>query len=448
MVLRWDRFSRNAPEAYNMIARLAKMAIEVNAIEQPIDFSIPEQKMMLSFYLTIPEVENDRRAMNTTNGMRKNMKEGRWVSTAPIGYKNARDAQNKPLLIQTEKAEAIRKAFEQYATGNYAMEVLRKQMNEEGIKISKNHFTRLLRNPVYCGQIRIKAYRNEEEEIVRAIHEPIVNEELFYEAQRVMAGKKRVLAKITKAREEFPMRGYLVCHQCGGNLTASRSKGRGGLYDYYHCNSGCKERIPANIVHNGFEKWLKSISIKQEIAELYIAVVENVFKNNEVNREVEIVHLTREIKTKEEMVDKAGRKLINDELDKDDYKRLKESIQLEIAGLRYRIGELQSMESGFMEYLRFGMFFLTNPYQYYSTATLEGKQKILGSIFPEKLVFAENNYRTAEPNEIVELLCNIDRDFRGSKKKKVAKNSDQFHQVIPMGLEPMTPTLKVLCSTN
>src|ERR1039457_5600475 len=50
MVVRWDRFSRNAPESYTMITRLRKIGIEVNAIEQPIDFSVPEQKMMLSFY--------------------------------------------------------------------------------------------------------------------------------------------------------------------------------------------------------------------------------------------------------------------------------------------------------------------------------------------------------------------------------------------------------------
>ena len=44
------------------------MNVEANAIEQIIDFSIPEQKMMLAIYLTAPEIENTRRAMNTTQG--------------------------------------------------------------------------------------------------------------------------------------------------------------------------------------------------------------------------------------------------------------------------------------------------------------------------------------------------------------------------------------------
>ena len=448
LVVRWDRFSRNAPEAYNMIARLAKMGIEVNAIEQPLDLGIPENKIMLAFYLAAPEVENDRRAINTTNGMRRNMKEGRWVSTAPLGYKNTRDGQNKPILIKSDKADLIKKAFTLYVTGNFPMEIVRKQLYSEGLKVSKNHFTRILRNPVYCGHIKIKPYRNEPEETVKGMHEPIISEDLFYEVQHVMAGKKRFISKISKVRDEFPMRGFLLCNSCGGILTASCSRGRGGKYYYYHCQSGCKERITTKTVHDSFEHWLNQIAMRPEIASLYIEVMEDVFKANETDRESEIIRLESELIKKTEMLDKGAKKLINDELDKDDYKRLKESIMNESATLRIRINELKEMESGFMEYVRFGVEILGNLPLYYGVANLEIKQAILGSIFPEKLIFSKNTYRTAEPNELIDWLYSVDRDFWHSKKRKVAKNGDQFHQVIPMGLEPMTPTLKVLCSTN
>lgn len=40
LVSRWDRFSRNAPESYKVIATLRKQGIEVNAVEQPINFNI------------------------------------------------------------------------------------------------------------------------------------------------------------------------------------------------------------------------------------------------------------------------------------------------------------------------------------------------------------------------------------------------------------------------
>lgn len=51
----WDRFSRNTTDAYEVIRRLKKLGIEPQAIEQPIDFSIPEMKAMLAIYLALPE---------------------------------------------------------------------------------------------------------------------------------------------------------------------------------------------------------------------------------------------------------------------------------------------------------------------------------------------------------------------------------------------------------
>ncbi|WP_288244455.1 recombinase family protein [uncultured Chryseobacterium sp.] len=73
---KWDRFSRNAGDAYQMIKLLLGNNISPQAIEQPLDMSIPENKMMLAIYLAAPEVENDRRALNTFYGMRRAQKEG------------------------------------------------------------------------------------------------------------------------------------------------------------------------------------------------------------------------------------------------------------------------------------------------------------------------------------------------------------------------------------
>src|SRR6185369_14195467 len=99
LFLKWDRFSRNVAESYAMIHQLNKLAIEPQAIEQPLDMSIPESKIMLAIYLAAPEVENDRRALNIFHGMRRGRKEGRWLGGKLRGYKNARDEKNRPIMI-------------------------------------------------------------------------------------------------------------------------------------------------------------------------------------------------------------------------------------------------------------------------------------------------------------------------------------------------------------
>src|ERR1035437_2823834 len=90
LFLKWDRFSRNAGDAYGMINILNKLGVEPQAMEQPLDLSIPENKIMLAFYLAEPEVENDRRSLNVIAGTRRAMKDGRHCTWAPLGFKNIR----------------------------------------------------------------------------------------------------------------------------------------------------------------------------------------------------------------------------------------------------------------------------------------------------------------------------------------------------------------------
>lgn len=104
LITKWDRFSRNQRDALQEIKSFSDFGIEVNAAEQWIDFAIPHNKMMLSIYLTIPEIDNDVRGINTRMGMRRSLKEGRWTGVAPTGYSNDRDHLKKPILIPNHKA--------------------------------------------------------------------------------------------------------------------------------------------------------------------------------------------------------------------------------------------------------------------------------------------------------------------------------------------------------
>ena len=106
LFMKWDRFSRNAGDAYQMINVLRKLGVEPQAIEQPLDLSVPENKMMLAFYLAAPEVENDRRALNTFQGLRRGKKEGRHMGMAPYGYANkATEDGKKYIALEPEKQQ-------------------------------------------------------------------------------------------------------------------------------------------------------------------------------------------------------------------------------------------------------------------------------------------------------------------------------------------------------
>lgn len=84
--LRWDRWSRNLHYALDEIKKLSSFGVKINTVEQPIDIENPDSKVLLSLYLTLPKVENDKNSMRTNEGSRRARMEGYWTGSAPRGY--------------------------------------------------------------------------------------------------------------------------------------------------------------------------------------------------------------------------------------------------------------------------------------------------------------------------------------------------------------------------
>jgi DNA invertase Pin-like site-specific DNA recombinase len=62
--------------------------ITLEFVEGNLCLKTPEDLLMFWIRPSIPEVENRRRAENTIRGLSQGLREGRWMSKAPIGYKN------------------------------------------------------------------------------------------------------------------------------------------------------------------------------------------------------------------------------------------------------------------------------------------------------------------------------------------------------------------------
>ncbi|MEC5143190.1 hypothetical protein [Chitinophaga sp. 212800010-3] len=62
--------------------------------------------------------------------------------------------------------------------------------------------------------------------------------------------------------------------------------------------------------------------------------------------------------------------------------------------------------------------------QPYKDGDVKKKRQIIGSIFPEKLVFDGINYRTARLNEAVKLIYTLDAGFPENKNGQTEMNFD------------------------
>lgn len=437
---KWDRFSRNAGDAYQMINILRKYGVEPQAIEQPLDLSIPENKMMLAFYLAAPEVENDRRALNVFFGMRRARKEGRWMGPAPIGYVNKTKEDGRKYITPDEKnGPLMTEVFHMLAESAYNTEQVLKIIRKKGLKCSKNNFWLAIRNPMYCGKIFIPKYKDEENMLVKGQHEPLISEALFHEVQDVLDGRKRKQRVKQTVDKNLPLRGFLVCPKCGRSLTGSASRGKRNYYHYYHCSrSTCKIRFSAIETNRLFDEKIKQYFPKPGMSELYrFALIDTYYRQTD-HRVNERKQLIREIEALEARLKNARNKYADLEMPAEDFFAIKNETMEAVKNLESKLSQLGTRERGIEQLVDTALEKLLRIRYLYEKGTIIEKRRVVCSIFPQKWIFNGSEHRTPRINEAASLIYAVDVGLVEIKNGTKPEISDLSRKADWTGLEPVS----------
>ena len=439
---KWDRFSRNAGDAYQMIGILKNLGIEPQAIEQPLDLSIPENKLMLAIYLSTPEVENDRRALNVLHGMRRARKEGRWMASAPIGYKNVVSENGKKLIVPKEpEASILKKSFERIATGQFSTEQIWKLGKEQGLKCNKNNFLVAMRNPVYCGKITVPKYKDEDKHLVQGVHEPLISESLFYDVQDVMDGRKRQRGTKIVSIDELPLRGFLLCSKCTRVLTGSASKGRTQYYYYYHCSTKCGCRYKAQDVNEVFFNEIKRYAPKPGVDEVCKEIILDVYNSDFASKGDGRKEVLDKIEALSKRQKNARELLLKGDLDGVEYKEIKIECESKINALEAKISDFSMNQISIEDDLNKAVNALSSLNGLTSLNDGKISRELIGSIYPEKFTFENLQHRTARVNEVASIMYQISSGLQVKKRRASTEFSDLPTWVRPPGLEPGTKRL-------
>lgn len=340
LFIKWDRFSRNIEYAYEMIGMLRKYKTTAMAIDQPIDFSVPESAVMLAIYLSVPEAENTRRALNTASGMRRARQMGRCPNKAPIGYVNITATDGKKFIAQKQpEARIIAWVFYQIKKNIYRITDVWKMATDKGLSCSLSNFSKLLRNPVYCGQIPMRLSSGEYE-MVTGIHEPLVSISAFYEVQDIINTKRKVSSRAEDIKHALFLRGFLKCPSCSRRFTGSFSRGSKNSYPYYHCRGKCRARVSANKVNHNYQQKLQKLMLSEKAIELFSHILDD--SNLHTNRAQyldERRRLLSQLAQQQLSLSKARRLFVEDILKIDDYSEFKREYLASSACLKKELGD-------------------------------------------------------------------------------------------------------------
>ena len=421
IVYKMDRLSRDTHDSLSLRITFDKLGIELKSVTEPFDRSAAGT-LSANILSVLAQFDNDQRAERTVAGMKQAVEEGRWIWRAPFGYR-LNKIDGKSILIQDEdEAAIVRQIFKLYGKGVKGRELISK-INKKGRKFSKQTISKILRNEVYKGKIKVEKWFGDQEK--DGLHKPIVDPELFDRIQFKLGVYKNLQKPKLKLNKNFPLRGILYCPECGSMITGSFSTGRGSRkYPYYRCpDSKCSFKSKKrDEVEESFLELLHSLTPDEIEIKNFKKAMEEVWKEKNKSKASEARRIEGKINKTDgkidNLIDLRGKNLIDDE----EFSRRYEPLKLEKHEITTYKKENETNHKSIESYLDYGLKVFENMPYFWKNSTIEAKDKLLPIVFPEGIYYKNKKVGTTKIPTILRVLK--------------SENGEKSAMVAHRGLEP------------
>lgn len=345
-----DRWARDVGGWAATQHTLDDLGIDFHSVHERIDKSA-SGRLMGNVHSSFAQYFSDALSEKMSNVIRHRLSRGLFPWKAPLGYKNLihdrdkRPASGANIVPDPARAPLIRAGFAAVASGLRSIESVRHEVNDlglrtaKGARVSSETFHRILRCELYAGWIVSGATR------VRGVHEAIISEETFQDVQEVLGGKNPDKAPNRKAREDFALRQFVTCANCGRGLTAGYVQGKKAKFAFYWCyNRDCKA---VHISKKNLEEQFVSLlgmhqptqrALLKEIPEL--AAGRWAAMRDRLTNEARLLSQTKAEKGR--LNTQATEKMLRGVITEEQYKAFTETNERELTRLEQRVKQLES----------------------------------------------------------------------------------------------------------
>lgn len=395
LVFAFDRFSRDAGEAIVAIKKLQRQfAIKVVSVSEGVTFDADDPGSFFYAGLMLLKGEDEiiRNKVRINLGIYTAKKKyGRYLGAAPFGYRNERDENRKPIIVpDAESSEIVKVIYRQFLM-NVPIYLIRKEVTQLGFKLQGNSaIHRILQNPVYCGLLRVKAYREHPDELVKGIHQPIIDDITWHQVQ----DRFKPLRPYVQLSDDLPLRGVLKCH-CGLYLTGAASRGKAGnYYFYYKCKIRGHNNISAIKAHEQFQKLLTGLDLTPEMIRAIEKTSVEMFERK-LNADRQLLKIkTSDYEAVKKKLYSIEEKWINDQISHETYSRWHSELNTQRQVLRENIDSLSHTQIEVTRNFKLHLRKSLHMRHLYELAATPAKHKIVRIIFGNQLYYAKDGYRT------------------------------------------------------
>ncbi len=244
----------------------------------------PEGEFIETIIAAQGQLERQQNKRQVIQKMKARVENGYWVSHAPVGFKYATVAGHGKLLVRDEPlASIVQEALEGFSCARFETRAEVKRFLESQPDFPRTrhgHVTnetvnRMLNRPHYAGYIEFPTW---DVSLRKGHHEGLITLETYQTIQRRLHEKPKAAAR-PDLNEDFPLRGFVCCGDCGNPLTANWSTSKTGKkHPYYLCfTKGCvsyRKSLRRDHVEGAFEDTLKAL----EPSETAYALLRDMFK--------------------------------------------------------------------------------------------------------------------------------------------------------------------------
>ena len=354
--------------------------------------------------------QRQKNGEQTKNRMRARVMNGYWVFRAPTGYTYKKVAGHGKLLVRDEPlASIVQEALEGYASGRFQTQAEVKRFLESQPEypckspagaVRFEEVLRLLTRPHYAGYIEAPEWGVS---LRKGHHEGLIDLQTYERIQQRIKGGARVFSS-KEIGEDFPLRGYTVCADCGGPLTAGWSKSKTGKkHPYYHCfTKGCACRgksIKRDLIEEQFGTLMEGLRPSAQTAALFKDLFFKAWDERGSRAEEIAKALRGDLRKSEQQIEQLLDRIVES------------STASVIAAYERRIANLEREKLAIIEKLQANAFpkrgsteqfelafrFLENPHELWASERLDDRKLVLKLTFADRLAYCRNGgFRTPQ----------------------------------------------------
>lgn len=395
-----------------------------NATRECLNFKFedtPEGLFVETVIAAQGQLERQQHSRQVCQKMIARLTNGYYCLQKPIGY-IAKDVEGHGSMpVRNEPlASVIAEGIEGFASGKFKTqsELMRFfetfpffPRNTRG-KIHIQRVKEILSNRmIYAGYVDVPSWGIS---MVKGKHEPLVSLATYQKAQKRLNDTAKAPAR-KDLNIEFPLRGAVVCGDCGSPFTSCMSKSRNGSHHpYYLCHhKGCKsygKSIRRAVLEGEFESLLEEIQPSQEI----VVTAKKMFRMAWDYRQKSSTVTAEAAKKELIKIDKAIEQLLDIIVNASSptvipsYEKRIDTMEKQKLVLKEKLEQKALPIRSFEETFRTALAILSNPLKIWHYGQFEHKRMLLRVSFTDKLTYVRNEgFRTAQKALPFSLLGDI-----------------------------------------